>query len=240
MTTAFRNKIWLVWLPAHSSHITQPLDVGVFSSLKSTYRTAVDDYFFESGGGDSSKETFLQCYCKARKAAQTIQNIRSGWRATGLWPVNIQRPLENPLLPGSKNFNQDPSETSQPVTPTREEPGPLFETPSAGAEVREQLQWFRQHGQGEVRDQQLFTRKIAKALDMKNVEMATLKGTIRAQEHTIARLRPRKRMKVATDPNGHFSRLPQVREAQERANRPQRPRNTLDATETFGIDRLFH
>ena len=30
----FRNNIHLLYLPAHASHVLQPLDVGVFSSLK--------------------------------------------------------------------------------------------------------------------------------------------------------------------------------------------------------------
>ncbi|KAM5526796.1 transposase [Fusarium oxysporum f. sp. phaseoli] len=35
---AYMNKVWLSWLPSHSSHITQPLDVGIFAALKRYYR----------------------------------------------------------------------------------------------------------------------------------------------------------------------------------------------------------
>ncbi|KAM5529280.1 transposase [Fusarium oxysporum f. sp. phaseoli] len=38
MKKAWLNKIWLSWLPSHSSHITQPLDVAVFGPLKRYYR----------------------------------------------------------------------------------------------------------------------------------------------------------------------------------------------------------
>ena len=38
MVECFSNKIWLVFLPAHTSHVLQPLDVGVFSALKRYYR----------------------------------------------------------------------------------------------------------------------------------------------------------------------------------------------------------
>jgi len=40
---ARQNYIVPFWLPAHSSHITQPLDVGVFSSVKQRYRRGVQD-----------------------------------------------------------------------------------------------------------------------------------------------------------------------------------------------------
>ena len=44
------------------------------------------------------KRNFLTCYRKARQAAFTSQNIRSGWRATGMWPVSLIRPRSSPLL----------------------------------------------------------------------------------------------------------------------------------------------
>jgi hypothetical protein len=44
------------------------------------------------------KRNFLTCYKKAQQAAFTSQNIQSGWRATGMWPVSLTRPLSSPLL----------------------------------------------------------------------------------------------------------------------------------------------
>src|ERR1700749_2431562 len=40
-----------------------------------------------------NKNRFLSCYSTARKAALDSRTARSGWSATGLWPVNISKPL---------------------------------------------------------------------------------------------------------------------------------------------------
>ena len=34
----FQNQIYIIYLPAHTSHVLQPLDLSVFSPLKTAYR----------------------------------------------------------------------------------------------------------------------------------------------------------------------------------------------------------
>ncbi|KAM5528947.1 transposase [Fusarium oxysporum f. sp. phaseoli] len=72
MKKAWLNKIWLSWLPSHSSHITQPLDVAVFGPLKRG--------FPESPDSEEHNEWLL---------------------ATGLFPINIQKALKS-LKPKEK------------------------------------------------------------------------------------------------------------------------------------------
>jgi hypothetical protein len=38
---AMQNNVHLVWLPAHASHVLQPLDLGPFSSLGGQYRKEI-------------------------------------------------------------------------------------------------------------------------------------------------------------------------------------------------------
>ena len=49
------------------------------------------------------KQNFLTCYYKARKEALSAKNIKSGWKATGLWPKSIAKPLISPLLLENSN-----------------------------------------------------------------------------------------------------------------------------------------
>jgi hypothetical protein len=49
------------------------------------------------------KQHFLACYRKARISSLTIANIKAGWRALGLWPVNMSKPLINRLLLENSN-----------------------------------------------------------------------------------------------------------------------------------------
>jgi hypothetical protein len=47
----------------------QPLDVGVFLSLKSQYRKFFKDFSYEDVSVAASKKSFLFCYHKARSQA---------------------------------------------------------------------------------------------------------------------------------------------------------------------------
>ena len=98
MLRCLENKVWVAWLPAHSSHATQPLDVGVFSFLKRRYRAHTDELALLTDADDLTKGDFLECYGRARKEALTIKNGRAGWKATGLWPVDVTKVLKNPTV----------------------------------------------------------------------------------------------------------------------------------------------
>ncbi len=66
LTFCFTHRILLLRLPAHTSHITQPLDVGCFSSLKTTYRQEVEA-LCQGGANKVSKRTFIDLYDAARR-----------------------------------------------------------------------------------------------------------------------------------------------------------------------------
>jgi hypothetical protein len=44
------NRVFLCVLPAHISHVTQPLDVGIFSVLKGTYHKFLEEFLHEDVG----------------------------------------------------------------------------------------------------------------------------------------------------------------------------------------------
>ncbi|KAM5344326.1 hypothetical protein ACJ41O_012863 [Fusarium nematophilum] len=83
MFKCYRNGIYLLFLPSHSSHVTQPLDVAVFGPVKNAYRREVSKL---AGLADTTllgKITFLRYYEKARKKGITYQNIIAGWKTSG-------------------------------------------------------------------------------------------------------------------------------------------------------------
>lgn len=113
-----KHRVWIACLPAHSSHITQPLDLSVFCSLKTRYRQYTDDVALTSAADSISKEDFLFCYARAREGAFSARNIRSGWKQAGLWPVDVTVLLANPRLFPSKEevfatTPQKPRETQE-------------------------------------------------------------------------------------------------------------------------------
>ena len=71
----------------------------MFSALKAAYRRLLRDLALLYDSSPIRKTRFLRYYCQARMEALTEKNILSGWRATGLWLVNIMKPLRNPFFP---------------------------------------------------------------------------------------------------------------------------------------------
>ena len=80
-------------MPPHTSHLLQPLDVGVFGPLKRAYGKLVEGMMV-AGNNHIDKEDFLHLYPPARKAAFTKGNICSGFAGAGLKPLNQGRVLE--------------------------------------------------------------------------------------------------------------------------------------------------
>jgi len=93
------NRIHLALLPPHSSHLTQPLDIGVFSSLKAHMTHEMDGYI-RTGIPRLQKVEWLHAFVVARAQAFTYRNVWSGWAGTGLNPFNPDKVLSrvpNPL-----------------------------------------------------------------------------------------------------------------------------------------------
>ena len=82
------NKIQLLYLPPHASHLLQPLDLAPFSVLKSRYRNEIQALSALDDAAPIKKERFVVSYNKAREEALSDRVIRAGWRASGLCLYN--------------------------------------------------------------------------------------------------------------------------------------------------------
>ena len=81
------NKIIPLCLPAHSSHLTQPLDVGCFGPLKRAYGDEINELSMKFIN-HITKEDFLLSFKAAYFKAITADNIKGGFRGAGLIPHN--------------------------------------------------------------------------------------------------------------------------------------------------------
>ena len=95
-------------MPAHSSHLLQPRDVGCFAVLKRVYGRFVSD-LARVGYNHIDKLDFLADYPRARAEAFQPYIIQSSFAATGLVPINPDRvlsklniSLRTPSPPGSR------------------------------------------------------------------------------------------------------------------------------------------
>ena len=93
------TKKWLDWChkhhvliaiyPPHSTHRLQPLDVSLFSPLATYYTQQLDHFIHQCQGlSGLGKRDFFGLFWPAFEQAFTQANIASGWRKTGLYPLN--------------------------------------------------------------------------------------------------------------------------------------------------------
>ena len=89
------HNILLGILPPHSTHRLQPLDVAIFSPLATAYSGQIDTLIQSSQGFTRvTKRSFWSLFREAWKTALTASNIRAGFAATGIWPINATRILQ--------------------------------------------------------------------------------------------------------------------------------------------------
>ena len=82
-----KHHILLFFLPLHTSHLLQPLDVGVFNIYKHHHSEAVEAATI-SGCQKFTKDEFLASLTSIRTKTFKPSTIHLGWRLTGLWPYD--------------------------------------------------------------------------------------------------------------------------------------------------------
>jgi hypothetical protein len=102
----------LVTLPSHISHHLQPLDVSVFGPFKRAFKRCRDAWTLQNTGRGASKRVLAQWMSTALQKALIESNIMSGFRATGIWPLNKEavsqymQPSEQ-FVPANQNNDID-------------------------------------------------------------------------------------------------------------------------------------
>jgi hypothetical protein len=81
-------------MPAHTSHLLQPLNVGCFSPLKTLYGLEVAKLAWQSIY-HIDKLDFLWIYKKIRTQALSGSNVKAGFQATRLIPFSLERVLSS-------------------------------------------------------------------------------------------------------------------------------------------------
>ena len=119
------NNIALFFLPSHSTHILQPLDVGIFEPLDRFCGQEVDTWLATQPLHTRlHKGDFIPMCEKARRRAITYRNITAAWAKCGIHPFNWQQILENPnffwnetdTVPLQRNNDRPTRQGQKPVT----------------------------------------------------------------------------------------------------------------------------
>uniref|UniRef100_A0A8H7K3R7 HTH CENPB-type domain-containing protein n=1 Tax=Bionectria ochroleuca TaxID=29856 RepID=A0A8H7K3R7_BIOOC len=216
MWECFKNKIWLLFLPSHSSHVLQPLDLSIFSALKRAFRRFLSEQQLQTDSSPVGKMTFLRCYHLARLAALTVENILSGWKASGMWPINVAVPLMSPyVLAPRYTFQTRPS--TPPATPAvglkRKEA--VMTTPTGSQQLRGLIRDFVDEKEVDPTIRLLF-RKICKGLDEQQIQLSISNTENTQLKESNKLLQPKKRRTVHPDPNKRFIKISNIIDARDR------------------------
>ncbi len=123
------NGIYILCLPAHTTHILMPLDVGVFKSFKSNFSKACTHYIASHPGRVVTTDVLASLVAEAWSRSFTLLNIMGGFKKCGLFPFNPSAVDDRQSAP-SKAFQATESTTTIGVTvdETIDEPSSLLFT----------------------------------------------------------------------------------------------------------------
>ncbi|RYC78876.1 hypothetical protein BFJ63_vAg18251 [Fusarium oxysporum f. sp. narcissi] len=108
------NKIITLCMPAHASHLLQPLDVGCFGPLKKAYGREIE-HLIRCFITHITKTEFFPAFHVAHQAAITESNIKGGFRGAGLAPFDPENVISK--LDVQLRTPTPPVEVTIPSTP---------------------------------------------------------------------------------------------------------------------------
>ncbi|XP_033226015.1 uncharacterized protein LOC117178694 [Belonocnema kinseyi] len=82
------NGIHLLTLPPYSSHKMQPLDRGFFGSLKIRFAYECDKWLSANPGRVIGPTEVAHLVNEAFQKVATVKNATSGFKTSGMWPIN--------------------------------------------------------------------------------------------------------------------------------------------------------
>ena len=113
---AAKNDIELLCLPAHTSSILQPLDVGVFKTVKASWRKCLRSFYDKTRYSNVDKRQFPKLLKELVDCgAFTRANAISAFEACGIYPLNQARITADKL---ATSVPLTSSATNSSVTPT--------------------------------------------------------------------------------------------------------------------------
>jgi len=80
------QKITLICLLSHSTHLLQPLDVELFSPLSIYYKGGLEAFLHDRHEFTVDKLRFIEIFASAHLKTMSKSNIQSAWTKTDLFP----------------------------------------------------------------------------------------------------------------------------------------------------------
>ena len=98
---AEQEGIHILALPPHTTHFLQPLDRSVFGPFNKAYNAICSDFLSSAACNVVNKWTFPGIFKAAWEQALSSDNIMSGFRACGIYPLNEDAIPQSAYLPST-------------------------------------------------------------------------------------------------------------------------------------------
>ena len=85
---AAKEQVIIFTLPPNTTHLTQPLDKGIFGPLKISWRHICHDFQSRNPGRVITRYDFSSLFSQAWIESMTPKNTLAGFRVTGVHPLN--------------------------------------------------------------------------------------------------------------------------------------------------------
>ena len=116
------RNVHLVCLPAHTSHILQPMDVSVYGPMKATWRTILKKYKTSTRAANVTKEVFPSLLNHLWAESVCPEHITAGFKASGLHPINARAIPSYKIAPSIAITSTDNQEISSSCSAAKETP----------------------------------------------------------------------------------------------------------------------
>lgn len=100
------NNVTIYCLPPNTTHLLQPLDVGVFGPLKRVWRRQVKDHKMHTHASRITKSVFPTLLSALYEESVLPEHLVSGFRATGIHPLS-HKAIKAERLEASATFAPD-------------------------------------------------------------------------------------------------------------------------------------
>jgi hypothetical protein len=157
------------------------------------------------------KYRFIKYYHLAREEGLTPKTIKSGWRASGIYPWNPQKGLRSSQVktkaitnpPGPSSLNHDDID--------------VLATPESHRDVYHMIQSL-DNGHMTQRGTRAILRKAGKRIGQLVAQNAVSESKIHSLEAQLEELRgPKTRKRVVVDPNTKFANIDAIMKAMDEA-----------------------
>lgn len=106
ISLASENDVYLFTFPAHTSHLLQPLDVGIYKSLKSHWSRSLNTYMTENAE-KPNRTNFHSILNPAFISSFSASNIENAFRKSGICPFDRNAISKEALAPSLLTANPE-------------------------------------------------------------------------------------------------------------------------------------